>query len=80
MIKIWGEKIKDKEPKNIEDNIFNSREYGRFSLEIPLKTEDYLLSIDKPSFESKKGVFILEYNIAKKEDKRQLILTEDDDI
>ena len=41
MIKIFGEKIKDKEPANLEQNIYNSRESGRLVLEIPLKLSEY---------------------------------------
>ena len=39
-IRIKDEKIKYKEPVSIEDNIFNEREYGKFSFEVPWKTED----------------------------------------
>ena len=66
MIKITGEKKKDKEPTNEKDNIFNTREYGSFTLEIPLKMEDYLLINKKPNIESKKGLFFIEYELAEK--------------
>ena len=80
IIKLWGEKKKDKEPKNEKDNIFNTREYGNFSLEIPLKTEDYLLSNEPPSIENKKGILFLEYNLAKKAKKIGFETTKDDEI
>jgi len=66
IIKLNGEKKKDKEPEKIEDNLYNSREIGNFSLDIPLKTDDYLLSNDVPNISDKKGVFILEYKLSNK--------------
>ena len=72
IIKIMGKKNKDIEPKNIEDNIFNLREYGTFFLEIPLKAEKYLLSNEDPRIESKKGITSLEFNLAKKKVKEYL--------
>ena len=48
IIKISEEKIQDKEPKELGDNLSNIKEFGKFSLEIPLKTEDYLIKNDKP--------------------------------
>ena len=80
IIKLWGEKKKDKEPKNEKDNIFNTREYGSFSLEIPLKTEDYLLSNDQPSIESKKGILFIEYKLAQKAQKGGYETKEDEEI
>ena len=38
IIRLNGNKEKDKTPEKIEDNIFNSREFGEFTLDIPLKT------------------------------------------
>ena len=66
VIKLTGEKIKDKEPEKIEENIFNMREYGKYSLEIPIKEDK--LSDDPPSFKQVEGVCILEYKIAAKKD------------
>ena len=80
IIKLWGEKKKDKEPKNEKDNIFNTREYGSFSLEIPLKAEDYLLSNDQPTIENKKGILFLEYKLAQKTNKKGYETKEDDEI
>ena len=80
IIKLRGEKKKDKEPKNEKDNLFNTREYGSFSLEIPLKTEDFLLSNEGPQIDIKKGIVFLEYNLAKKAEKKGFETTEDDEI
>jgi len=75
IIKLRGEKRKDKDPKNEKDNLFNTREYGSFSLEIPLKTEDFLLSNEEPSIESN-----LEYKLAQKAKKKEFEINEDDEI
>ena len=80
IIKLRGEKRKDKDPKNEKDNIFNTREYGSFSLEIPLKTEDYLLSNEEPSIENKKGILFLEYKLTQKANKKAFETNEDDEI
>ena len=40
IIRIKDEKIKYKEPVSIEDNIFNEKEYGKYSFEGPWKMED----------------------------------------
>ncbi len=71
IIKITGEKKKDKEPTNEKDNIFNTREYGSFTLEIPLKTEDYLLSNNDPNITEKKGLFFIEYELLKKKNAKK---------
>ena len=69
IIKIYGIKNKDKEPKELEENIFNSRENGNFYVEIYLKTEEYLIKKDPPKIEEKKGIFILCYKLNEKIDK-----------
>ena len=63
VIKLTGIKKKDEEPAKIEDNIFNGRELGKFSLDIPLKTGDFLIKNEKPKIEKKNGIFILAYQI-----------------
>ena len=81
IIKIKGEKRKDKEPANREDNIFNTREDGKFSFEVPLKAEDYLLSSDqKIEIIEKKGVFIIPFKLAKKSILKGYKKNTDDDI
>ena len=80
IIKLRGEKKRDKEPINEKDNIFNTREYGSFSLEIPLKAEDYLLSNEEPEISNKKGIIFLEYKLAKKAEKKEYGTAEDDEI
>ena len=68
LIKLSGEKQKDMEPKEIEDNSFNSREFGDFSLEIFLKTEELLIKNEKPDYLKKNGLYILSYNLDEKKD------------
>ena len=63
IIRLNGIKKKDKEPEKLEDNLFNSREFGLFSLDIPLKTEEYLIKNEEPSVDAKKGVMIIEYKL-----------------
>ena len=61
-----GSKSKDKEPEELEQNIFNSREIGTFSLDIPLKTEEYLIKNELPKIEKKNGIFILSFKLEEK--------------
>ena len=69
IIKLNGIKKKDKEPKELEQNIFNTRKNGKFSLYIYLKTEEYLLKNDQPKIDYKSGIFILSYNLRDKMNK-----------
>ena len=66
IIKLSGIKYKDKEPLKFEDNIFNTREFGKFSLEIPLKTEEFLISDIEPIEKNDNGIFIITVKIKKK--------------
>ena len=50
----------------MKDNIHNNREYGEFSLEIPLKTEDYLIKNAKPIISGKSGLIIIQYLLDEK--------------
>ena len=62
IIEIKGEKKMDNEPRNLDDIIFNGREFGEFYVAIPL-----MMNIDnkKPTIEKKEGVFVLEFSIMK---------------
>ena len=69
-IRLSGLKKRDKEPQNLEDNMFNSREMGFYTLDIPLKSDDFLIKGESPKIVEKKGVLMLEYQMEeKKEDK-----------
>ena len=65
IINLTGIKEKDEEPARIEDNIFNGREIGKFSLDIPLKYEDFIIKHEKPKIEKKDGIFTLTYQLEK---------------
>ena len=75
VIILKGIKKKDKEPK-LEDNIYNSREFGDFELNIYLKTDEYFLKNEKPKINQKNGIVFLEYNLGKKNNETE----EDDEI
>ncbi len=64
-IKLFGMKKKDKEPEKLEDIIYNTREFGEFTSEIPFKTEDYLIKNEKPEVIEKKGLIMLEFKLDK---------------
>ena len=66
MIKISGEKKRDKEPEKAEDNIYNTRENGKFFVDIPLKSQEYDLINEGIKVDVKKGVIMIEYNLAEK--------------
>ena len=80
VIKLFGNKNKDEEPIRLEDNIFNGRELGRFSLDIPLKTEAFLIKNGDPKFDKKNGLFILSYQLDKKKEKKKYIQDEKDKV
>ena len=77
VIKIKGNKNIDKFP-SLDKNIRNTREFGDFSLEIPLKTEDYLIENKPPTIKDKKGLIILQYLLAKKTEKDIIFKPEDE--
>ena len=76
IIKLNGVKKRDKEPQEEDKNIFNTRENGNFVLDIPLKADEYLLSNEEPDIKANKGVFILEYKLAKKSQKKHFKYTD----
>ena len=71
VVKLYGEKRKDKEPENLDKNIFTSREIGPFSLEIPLKFSEYHLKAQAPKMDCKKGVYMVEYELVSYEGKKE---------
>ena len=66
IIRLKGNKKIDKEPEKLEDNIHNTREFGDFTLDIPLKTEDFIVVNEKPTIAEKKGVLMVKYKLDKK--------------
>ena len=80
IIRLTGNKKKDKEPAKLEDNLFNSREFGTFSLDIPLKNEDFLIKNENPNYTEKKGVLLLEFKLEEKKVDEGYNPKEEDDI
>jgi HSP20 family molecular chaperone IbpA len=61
---IMGEKRNDKDPKNVSDNVYTSREYGKFSIDVPIKFEDkYALKNSKPKIDNKRGIIFFEFQL-----------------
>ena len=57
---------KNKEPEKSEDNLFNSREIGTFTVNVPLKTDEYLIKNEQPKINQAKGLIIIEYKLEEK--------------
>ena len=62
---IFGSKINDLNiPRG--NNLFNSgREFGEFSLEIPIRLEGYVIKNEKPSYMKNDGIISVIYKIEK---------------
>ena len=80
IIKLNGTKKKDKEPEKLSDNIYNCREFGDYSLNIPLKIEDYLIKNQEYKIEKKNGIFLFEVKIDKKENRGGYEMNEEEEI
>ena len=65
IIRIIGEKRKDKLPINIEDNIFYNRKFWEFSIDIPFNYNEYLISNEKLIIIEKKGIILFYFNLEK---------------
>ena len=68
IIRISGKKKQDKEPKNLSENLHNTREFGDFNLDIPLKTEEFIIKNSTPKICDKKGVIMIEYEYDQKKE------------
>jgi hypothetical protein len=80
-IKIIGTKKTDKEPKDPKDNIDNTREFGNFALNIPLRVEEYPIKINKdPKISDKKGIIFFEYELEEKSKEAGLETKEEDEV
>ena len=66
LLRIEGTKRKDKEPEKPEENLYNSREFGSFSFNVPLKTDEYLIKNEPPKVEDKKGLIIIQFQLDEK--------------
>ena len=73
IITLEGKKRKDIEQENNTDhNIYNTRKFGYFYLDIPLNTEKYPINI-YPKIYNFKGIIILEFRLKKKDEENYLI-------
>ena len=63
IIKISGNKIKDENQKNIDNNYYNGRKFGNFSLNIPLKIEGFTIKNEETKIEKKDGIFTLTFQL-----------------
>jgi HSP20 family molecular chaperone IbpA len=75
IIQLSGKKNQDIEPKELKDNIFNTREFGDFFVDIPLKTEDYKILNEKPKIRNVSGLFIIEYKLEDKVEESEVFGT-----
>ena len=67
IITIKGEKKKDKDPKNPEDDLKNIREFSEFELNIPLKVQDFEIKEMKKDYPQwVNGVCCIQYELATK--------------
>jgi len=77
IIQLSGLKNKDKEPEKLEDNLFNTREFGEFTVDIPLKTEDNKILNEEPKIKYISGLFIIEFKLEKKLENGQVFQPEE---
>ena len=64
----------------MEDNYFNSREFGNFNLEIPLKTSDFKINPSIKENKIKNGILFLKYDFYTDEKDEKISLTVDEEI
>ena len=64
-----------------ENNASNTREFGDFILNIPLKLDpDILIQNSAPKMEQKMGVIIVQFNLDKKSENASLTIHEEDEL
>ena len=63
IVRIIG--IKDKEPVNYGSTIYDTRESGKFILEVPFKLDEFWLKNKASVIEGKKGMFIVKLELEK---------------
>ena len=81
IIQINGKKNPDKEPKNLEDNLENTRDFGDFDIEIAFKTEDCKINPILKEKVLKNGLLLLKYDIEDdKSEKNEITLSTEEEI
>ena len=80
IIRVNGTKKKDKFPEKLEDNIYNCREYGNFSLDIPINPDEFIIKNNSPKIYEKKGILFIEYELEEKNKTSEYVIKEEDEI
>ena len=80
IIRLEGKKNKDKEPNELKDNLYYNREFGDFSLDIGLKSSEFLFKNEVPKIDEKKGVFIIQYKLDEKKNVAEFTQKEEEEI
>ena len=79
-ITVNGVKNCDKEPKNPEDCIYNSREYGKFDIDIQFKTEEIKINSTLQEKKIKNGVLFLKYQLDTDEKCEKTVVENEEEI
>ena len=79
IIRVNGNKKKDKDPQKNEDMIFTNREFGKFSFDIPLNPEDCVKNAE-PIIKEKKGLVMIEFELEEAKKTASLQTKEDEEI
>lgn len=77
---IMGKKLRDKEPKNKNDNIVDIRNYGNFSMNINFERRDFDINPNIKSWKIKDGVLDLMYEIEDNNQNEIITLCVDEEI
>ena len=80
IITVNGVKNCDKEPKNPEDCIYNSREYGKFDIDIHFKTEEIKINSTLKDNKFKNGVLFLKYQLDTDEKSEKTVIENEEEI
>ena len=67
IIPINGEKIKDGTPQKIEENLYTTREFGKFEVNIYLQTEKFNIKNEKVNPKTQNGVAVFNFALQTEE-------------
>ena len=67
IIPINGEKIKDNTPQKIEENLYTTREFGKFEVNIYLQTEKFNIKNEKVNPKTQNGVAVFNFALQTEE-------------
>ena len=68
IITFYGKKNRDKLPEKTEDNLFSSREYSDFELNVPFPIEEFEITSNVKKQDKKHGIHIFQFELAPKTD------------